>query len=268
MKKIVILAFLSLALMTSCEEDLVIYDVDNGQSLSALASDSGTLPVPAEGSTFSLPVEVSTRSTADRAISVSVDPSSTALPAEYTIDNSSLVIPAGEFNGTILISGNFEEIPDLTTTTLVLNLDSVEGAVVAEGDSSFTLSMFKQCPSDLAGTYVVVSSGQSTDGAPVNNPLVDFSYTVEITKVDGTDLDYVISDGVAGVYQDWYCAPYGYCFETEGNFQDVCDSLSGSWVEAFGSTVSLTGSVNPDGTLTISWENGFGDTATGVYTKQ
>lgn len=150
----------------------------------------------------------------------------------------------------------------------MLNLDSVDGSTVAEGDSSFTLSMFKQCPSDLAGTYVVVSNGQSTDGAPANNPLVDFTYTVEITKVEGTDLNYVISDGVAGVYQDWYCAPYGYCFETEGNFQDVCDTLSGSWVEAFGSTVTLTGSVNPDGTLTISWENGFGDTATGIYTKQ
>lgn len=91
MKKIITLAFLSLALITSCEEDLVIYDVDNGQSLSALALASATLPVPAEGSIFSLPVEVSTRAASDRAISVSVDPSSTALPAEYTIDSSSLV---------------------------------------------------------------------------------------------------------------------------------------------------------------------------------
>ena len=122
------------------------------------------------------------------------------------------------------------------------------------------------CPSDLSGNYTVVSSGFSTDGAPINNPLVNFSYDVVLTDNGGGS--YTISDGVAGVYQDWYCAPYGYCFETAGTFTDVCGSLSGSWVEAFGCQVDLTGTVNTDGTLTIQWVNCFGDEVTeAIYTR-
>lgn len=251
-----------------CEEDLIVYDVDNGQTLTNFANTSATLPVPESGASYTIMVESNTRSDQDRAIQISVDPSSTALPAEYTIDQSTLIIPAGEFVGNIVVRGNFDEIPDLTTTTLVLNLLGVGDSDLTGNRSTFSLSFFKQCDSDLAGTYDVLSSGSSTDGAPVNNPIVDFPYTVEITKDEGSDLDYTISDGVAGLYIEWYGAAYGYTFETEGNFQDVCGSLSGSWVEGFNSTINLTGTDNGDGTLTITWVNGFGDTATATYTKR
>ncbi|CAM4346757.1 hypothetical protein [Gillisia hiemivivida] len=254
--------------LVGCEEDLIVYDVDNGQSLTAFSNSSATLPVPENGATYTLRVEAITRSNQDRAIQLNVDPSSTAAPAEYTIDQSTLIIPAGEFVGMVKISGNFDEIPDLTTTTLVLNLEGIEGGTLVGSKSTFTLSIFKQCDSDLAGVYTAVSSGESTDSAPVNNPIEDFTYTVTISKVEGSELEYTISDGVAGLYIEWYGAAYGYTFETEGNFQDVCGSLSGSWVEGFGSTINLTGTVNDDGTLTISWVNGFGDSATAIYTRQ
>ncbi len=254
--------------IVGCEEELLVYDVDNGQTLSNFANSSATLPVPEDGESYTIVVESSTRSDQDRAIQINVDNNSTALPAEYTIDQSTLIIPAGEFVGNIVVRGNFDEIPDLTTTTLVLNLIGIGNSDLTGNRSTFTLSFFKKCDSDLAGTYDVLSSGESTDGAPVNNPIVDFPYTVQIIKKEGTDLQYIISDGVAGLYIEWYGAPYGYTFETEGNFQDVCGSLSGSWVEAFGSTINLTGTDNGDGTLTITWVNGFGDTATATYTKQ
>lgn len=123
------------------------------------------------------------------------------------------------------------------------------------------------CPSDIGGIYDVVSSGFSTDGAPINNPMVNFPYTVTVTDNGGGS--YTVSDGVAGVYQEWYCAPYGYCFETEGSFLDVCGTLSGSWTEAFGCPIELTGLVNGNGTLTISWSNCFGDTIEeAIYTPQ
>lgn len=257
---------LTMTIFYSCEEDLVIYDVDNGQSVTTLASSEATLPVPAEGATYDLVVEVTTRSDVDRTISYSVDPESTADASEYTI--SDLIVPAGEFVGNISITGNFDAIPDLTTTELILNLDGLDGAVLGDEDRlSFTLSMFKQCPSDLVGTYIVSSTGVSTDGGTGFPTVTDFPYTVEVAQVDGTELEYTISDGVAGVYIEWYTV-YGYTFETEGNFIDVCDSLSGSWVDAFGSTITLTGSSNGDGTLTITWVNGFADTATAIYTKQ
>lgn len=118
------------------------------------------------------------------------------------------------------------------------------------------------CPSDLGGTYTVISNGDNTDGQPA---AVNIPYTVTLTDNGGGN--YTISDGVAGVYIFWYSI-YGYTFETEGNFTDVCGTLTGSWVEAFGCTVNLTGTVNDDGTLSIHWDNCFGDFADAVYTPQ
>ncbi len=265
MKKYISLLFVTFLAFTSCEEDLVVFDTENGQSVATFANTTATLPVPEDGAVYDLNVEVTTISDVDRSIVVEVDDSTTALPAEYTIDNSSLVIPAGQFVGTIRIQGNFNEIPDLTTTTLVLNLSSVAGGDVSNFRSTFSMDMFKQCPSELAGTYNVLSTGASTDGGTGFPTVNDFPYEVEIAKTG--ELNYTITDGVAGVYIEWY-STYGYTFETEGNFLDVCGSLSGSWVDAFGSTIVLTGTVNADGTLTISWENGFGDSATAIYTRQ
>ena len=268
MKKYFYILFAFLGLLTSCEEDLVIYDAEDGQTVATFGGpSSATLPVPPEGAFYELPVQVTTASDSDRSISVSVDASSTAAAAEYTIDPSSLVVPAGEFVGSIRITPNFDEIPDLTTTTIVLNLDAVEGGTIDNVRTSFELNIFKKCDSDLAGTYDVLSTGSSTDSATGFPTVTDFPYVVEITKSADSDIEYTISDGVAGVYIEWYTV-YGYTFETEGNFTDVCQTLSGSWQDAFGSTINLTGTDNGDGTLTINWVNGFGDTCTAIYTKR
>lgn len=120
------------------------------------------------------------------------------------------------------------------------------------------------CPSDLAGTYDVVSNGSSTD-PDTPEDAVNLPYTVTITADGGGS--YTISDGVAGVYIFWY-SKYGYTFETPGTFTDICGTLTGSWVERFGCPIDLTGTVNPDGTLSIQWSNCFGDEATAVYTPQ
>ncbi|NER18680.1 hypothetical protein [Spongiivirga citrea] len=265
MKKLVYTLLIGL-IICSCDKDSqVTADSQGDQFLLGFDATSFDLPVTVDGvSEISVPVGISNVSDTDRSFTISVDESSTASSAEYTIP-STFVVPAGENIGTFVVTGNFDAVPDAVTNTIVVNIDEVTGGVLNSRPSA-TISIFRFCPSDLAGTYVAVSSGTSTDGAPVNNPITNFEYTVEVTQnEDGT---YSISDGVAGVYQDWYCAPYGYCFETAGNFKDVCGQLSGSWVEAFGSTVVLTGQDNADGTLTISWENGFGDTATATYTKQ
>lgn len=119
------------------------------------------------------------------------------------------------------------------------------------------------CPSDLGGTYNVVSSGTNTDGQPaaVNHP-----YTVTVTDNGGGS--YSISDGVAGIYQLWY-GVYGYTFETVGNFTDICGDLSGTWNTSFGGdSIELDGTLNEDGTLSIHWTNAFGDEVNAVYTPQ
>lgn len=267
MKKIINLTFVFFVLMLiGCEVDPLVFDGENGQTVATFASTSGTLPVPEEGATFELTVESTTKSNVDRTIVVEVDDSSTADPSEYDISSTSLVIPAEEYTGTVLISGNFDAIPDLTTTTLVLNLNGLDGTQnEADYRSEFSLDMFKKCPSELEGTYIALSTGASTDGGTGFPTVNNFEYEVTIERTG--DLTYTISDGVAGVYIEWY-SPYGYTFETEGNFIDVCNTLSGSWQDAFGSTIVINGSVNDDGTLTIDWVNGFGDEVTATYTKQ
>jgi hypothetical protein len=120
------------------------------------------------------------------------------------------------------------------------------------------------CPSDLGGTYNVVTTATTTD--PDSSNVTDFPYTVTVTDNGGGS--YTISDGVAGVYIEWY-GKYGYTFETAGNFTDICGTLSGSWATSFtGDSVELDGTVNEDGTLSIHWTNAFGDEGFAVYTPQ
>jgi len=202
--------------------------------------------------------------------------SNVTLPQDFTVTPDDVVSAFSELSSTSDLS-----LADvLTITTAFTTADGTVINIIAE-DGTSTLSsnvatsaLFTptidypiSCPSDIGGNYTVVSSGFSTDGAPVNNPLVNFSYDIVLTDNGGGS--YTISDGVAGVYQDWYCAPYGYCFETEGNFVDVCGILTGTWTEAFGCPINLTGVVNSDGTLTIEWSNCFGDTIEeAIYTPQ
>lgn len=130
-----------------------------------------------------------------------------------------------------------------------------------------TQTYFVSCPSDLAGTYTVISSGASTDSGPDAsvNPIANYSYEVKITADGGGA--YTLSDGYAGLYQLWYDI-YGITGENSGNFTDVCGTLSGSYSEPFGTTVTLTGTVNADNTLSIRWENGYGDFGESIFTKK
>lgn len=75
-----------------------------------------------------------------------------------------------------------------------------------------------------------------------------------------------MSDAFGGLEILWY-SRYGLTFEVEGSFSDVCGNLSGTFNGAFGEGNELTGTVNPDGTLTIRWDNDFGDFGDAIYTK-
>lgn len=262
MKKIFLYGLASIAILLSynCEEGPSL--VDPASDYVTFESTSVTAPVTLNG-TGSLDIKVYSTTIANsaRSFAVTINEGSSASAASYTVP-SSVDIPSGSNEGTLSLGFTDTAISN-AGETLILNLSGQDGTSPGE---PITVNIVRDCPSDLAGTYTVVSSGTSTDGAPVNNPLVDLSYEVTVTQVDAAS--YTISDGVAGVYQDWYCAPYGYCFETEGNFTDTCGELSGEWVEAFDSTITLTGNDNFDGTFTVTWVNGFGDTATAVYTKQ
>ena len=150
MKKLVyIIAFMVLAV--SCDRNTgAIYDVENGVALAAFNRTVQTFPVDDSGNSVTeIIVGVTTASDTDRSISVSVDPSSTAAPGEYTIDPASLVIPAGEFVARVRLQGNFENIPETGQTQVVLNLDSVDGAILDDpvtGRLTHRVNLFRFCP--------------------------------------------------------------------------------------------------------------------------
>jgi len=123
------------------------------------------------------------------------------------------------------------------------------------------------CPSDLAGTYTVVSNGTSTDGCPSPATLVDYAYPSNITFTALGGGRYRLNESLGGQYIAWYGDCYGYDFETANNISDVCNVISGTFATAFQESYSVTGTVDPSsGVVTISWTNNFGDTGTNVYT--
>lgn len=195
----------------------------------------------------------------------------TEFPSQVTLTDADIIAAFSNLSS----KDDFELADEvILTTRLYLNDGRIIDLLDEDGSRNYgsdvtTSSLYNaqvsypvSCPSDLGGVYNVVSNGTNTDGQPA---AVDLPYTVTLTDNGGGS--YTISDGVAGVYIFWYSI-YGYTFETEGNFVDICGNLSGTWTEAFGCTVELTGTVNPDGTLTIQWSNCFGDEATAIYTPQ
>ena len=197
--------------------------------------------------------------------------SNVSLPQDFSLSVNDIVAAFPELNtaADILLA----DVLSITTRFTmadgtVLDIIDDEG-INNTGTNILTTVLFNSvisypisCPSDIGGVYNVISNGDNTDGQP---PAVNVPYTVTLTDNGGGSYD--ISDGVAGVYIFWYSI-YGYTFETTGNFTDVCGSLSGSWTESFGCGVELTGTVNADGTLSIHWDNCFGDFIDAVYTPQ
>jgi hypothetical protein len=191
MKKYLIL-ILALAFVVSCEEDVLIFDVDNGQTLAKFTASSGLLGTPADGATYQVDVQVTTKTDSDRTISIAVDPSSTATSDQYAI--SDLVIPAGTYSGTVTITSNFEALPEEGSTTLILNLTDVSGSNdIVFANSTLTLTLFRECPI-LGGDWVIEMSDSFGDGWQTTGP------------DGGPGLSITLSTGE--VFEVGLCTPY------------------------------------------------------------
>ncbi|MCC1483941.1 hypothetical protein [Winogradskyella immobilis] len=171
--KLFILCILSLS-FTGCDEDLIVFDVDNGQTLVAFASASADLPIEINSTgSVSIPINSTTRSSSDRTIMISVDPSSTANPNAYSF-NSQVVIPANEFTGTLVING-VDDMVETTPESLVLSLSG--------GDingSNINISVFQVCPVPETfgvGNYMLTSTGNLLFGTDVLQPGSVFNVT-------------------------------------------------------------------------------------------
>ncbi len=195
-----------------------------------------------------------------------VDPASTAIAGVHynLITSGQMVIPSGSSVGEIQFEVLTENFDVGERFSLIFNITGGDVAV-SENQKSVTHTMEISCSSDLAGTYSTLMSGDAGDGmggsqATYNN--LPSTVIITTTSVDGT---YSIDDMSFGLYPLGYSDP----ILPNGRLQDVCGRISDLGdTDRFGDAFTITGTVNGDGTISISWSNNYGDTGTGVLTKQ
>jgi hypothetical protein len=243
----------------SCEEDKVMYGGD--QALAEFVKTTASLPVVDTGvSSVKIGVSISTVSTANRTIPVTVDPTSTALASQYKVDAATLVIPAGSYLGEIVVTGDFDNLNANETVKLILNLGNLDNATLEPKKKSFTLSIYKACTSALAGTfaystkniYTPYQGGQSVAGPVTGN--VTFTAT--------TPGVYTISDASFG----GFTALYGE-LSTGLKLNDVCNKISYSGKDQYGETYTLSNIVVSGASFSFKWVNTYGERGETTLTR-
>ncbi|MCB9080321.1 MAG: hypothetical protein H6555_01250 [Lewinellaceae bacterium] len=122
------------------------------------------------------------------------------------------------------------------------------------------------CESAIQGTYTATFTGSSTDSCCPG--ALSGGATVTLTRTG--DGKYTISDWSAGYYLKYY-GVYGIDATTNMSttLLDVCGKIViNQFVEPFGESCSGSGTINDDGSITYSWENGYGDKGTVTLVKQ
>ena len=182
MKKIFLFIALSFMLISSCSDPKPeIYNPADGQIAyytGGTTRDYYVQDIPDPETKIEVGVTVS--SSIDRSIAVSVDASSTATADQYSIDDATLFIPANSYVGYIKIKlGAYENYSKTEPAIVVLNLDAVGGAIVADFDNKYTLNLLQFTPfvrDDLLGTYSVVEY-ETVDGVETQADKYDSEVT-------------------------------------------------------------------------------------------
>lgn len=224
-----------------CEEDLIIFDADNGQTALSFGETSYSVSVPLENLSLEIPVNSTTRAAADRNFSavVNVDGTTPGTSAEYAI--GSITIPAGEFVGVLTVDFTYANIGgmDGDVKNLVLDIDVPDGA--ASFNDQVNITYFREIvcnnvvvtivpdawPSETSweiteqATGNVVASG-GANSATVNLP--DGCYTFTIFDA--------FSDGI--------CCAYG-----NGSYSVDCSIINHASGAEFGASESTDFCVNP-----------------------
>ena len=237
---------LTLLFFTSCEEDLIVYDVDGGQTLVSFVTGNQVLPVPDTGDSAIIQVGATTRSNQDRAVTLSIDPSSTADPSEYTIDPSTLVIPAGEFVANVVVNGNFNAIPETGLTSVTFNLTGVEGADILEGNLSNKLDLFRFCPFENGATFLGNYQLETITPGTLGTP----------TLTDGV---VTVSQGATVADRQFNVAAYpafGTFTPFTFSFSLICDQIVVSTVESINVGCGGANGVGPSATVTSRYLSG------------
>ena len=212
--KIIIASFLVFGFLGCDQKDNIntVYDNVNGQTLIAFQGTSSDLSVVIDDTgSVDVTIESSTVSTSDRSVSVSVDPSSTANPENYSLSTTTVVIPAGTHFGTLTISGVDNSV-ETTAETIVLNIDSVS-ADSTINTNAHTVNIFQVCPVPagfFTGNYLIEQTTPQIDGYSLSHGSV-----VEVTAPGETAREFQTEAYIT------YCAGTFFAFE----INLVCNEL-------------------------------------------
>ena len=212
---------------------------------------------------------VSTSGAAPITINIDADPTSTAVEGvHYRLDSKSITIGAGEFITTLPVTVLTGNIDPSETPDLILNITSATGAEVSSNYGSLKVAIRVICPSELAGTYSVfweyLQLGDGDGGA--DQTATDFviaSASTMTFAAAGTGA-YTMNDMSFGMYPGLYGDS-----RPTGTIRDNCNVLTGaaSNQDRYGDPFTISGVVNDDDTITITWSNTYGDGGTVVLTK-
>ena len=157
MKKGILLTLFTAITLYSCgDADPEIYNPADGSIAYFTAGTTGAFFIQeVPNPEHLIEVGITTTSTSDRTFNITVDPESTATANQYSIDQSTLVIPANSNVGYIKILGNYENA-STTGSKLILNLETIEDGEVATFDNIYSLDIYQFCPfsvDDFLGSW-------------------------------------------------------------------------------------------------------------------
>jgi hypothetical protein len=175
---------------TSCSEDKVVYNVDGGQSLAGFNENNLSLDVfnaedlaTQNGYDNSVTVTVGStvRSNVDRTYVVTVNEEFTTADATQFSTQSTFTIPAGEFTGTLKVTGFYDALPaDWSSRVLVYDLVSLQGPesqIFNPEKIQAVISIQRGCIQRPAENYTgYISSSVGSSAAP---------FAVKLTAVPG-----------------------------------------------------------------------------------
>ncbi len=198
MKKIKLFAISMIGMMvliTSCEDNEVIYDPLTGQDFAFFTITSSSLAVLIdESSVIEVELGVSTLSSSARTIALSIDPSSTADAQNYDIPTS-VTIPANEYVTNLTVTG-IDNTVETAAETIIIKMETVDGAAIAQ-NATHTISLFQVCPvaeTAFTGNYLIEQTSAYVDG-----PTLEDGNVVQVINEGGTARSFQSSRYV------WYC---------------------------------------------------------------
>ena len=177
MKRILVL-LISVLTVFACEtEDSQKAENYNGTAVTYFTDGSAASYFVSQVSgPFDIQIGSTVLSNSARTYTVQVDPESTASEGvDFSLVNSSVTIPAGEYFGTVSIQGIFDgTTPD--GSTLILRLVGDDAMV----NNKFTVSIVQACPleADFAGNYLIEELTAYVDGPTLETGTVVAVYEI------------------------------------------------------------------------------------------